>query len=146
VEPNVQRRAGHYNRKRRIDRDVAKGQLDGWADRVCYGGNPEHKRNPGDFGLTPPVSPRPDKELCDQVDVVGRDEALALLRRGLKAGLVSVQRVDGLPQNIWAVTDAGEPIEAQLENRETAAYHGYPLSESDPLSPLVLQAWRARNE
>ncbi len=28
------------------------------AERVGYGGNPEHKLNPGDFNLTPPADPR----------------------------------------------------------------------------------------
>lgn len=33
------------------------------ASQVKYGGNPEHKRNPGNFGLTPPSGPRPGKSL-----------------------------------------------------------------------------------
>jgi hypothetical protein len=114
--------------------------------QVGYGGNPEHKRNPGDFQLTPPASPRPDKALCDDVAVLRHADALALLRRGVAAGLVSQQRVGGLPQNIWSVMDDCTPLEAQLENRETATYHGYPLPESDPFSRVVLEAWRSRDD
>ena len=69
-----------YNFKRRIGRlddPEARARL---ADAVQYGGNPEHKRNPGDFGLTPPASPRPDKTLCDTVELFERSEALRLLR------------------------------------------------------------------
>jgi len=33
------------------------------AQKVKYGGNPEHKKNPGDFGLSPPSDPRPGKSL-----------------------------------------------------------------------------------
>lgn len=33
---------------------------------VRYSGNPEHKRNPGDYGLDPPSAPRPGKTLCDK--------------------------------------------------------------------------------
>jgi len=142
----VKRRPCEFNRKRRIDASVTQEQLDAWAGAVTYGGNPEHKKNPGDFGLSPPASPRADKELCDEIEIFRRSEALALLKDGLKAGLVSVQRVGEFPQNIWAVTNAGVAVEAQLENRETAAYHGYPLSENDPFSFSVLQAWRAHNE
>ncbi|MBF0271638.1 MAG: hypothetical protein HQL98_06225 [Magnetococcales bacterium] len=60
--------------------------LNALAARVGYGGNPEHKRNPGDFGLTPPSHPRPDKTLCDQVGIFTRAAALCLLRTGIKRG------------------------------------------------------------
>jgi hypothetical protein len=48
-----------FNPKRRflaVDTDVLK-RLDDLSKKVSYGGNPEHKKNPGDFGLTPPASP-----------------------------------------------------------------------------------------
>ncbi len=70
-----------------------------------------------------------------------RSEALELLRKGIRRGLVSEQRVNDLPQNIWTVTDGGRPIEAQLENRDLATYHGYPLPENDPFASVVLAAW-----
>jgi hypothetical protein len=55
---------------------------------VRYAGNPEHKRNPRDFGLTPPLRPRPDKTLCDDVAVTTRSQALArLVAEHLRAGL-----------------------------------------------------------
>ena len=37
-------------------------------DGVRYSGNPEHKRNPGDFGLNPPSSPRAGKTLEAQLE------------------------------------------------------------------------------
>lgn len=40
------------------------------ARRAGYGGNPAHKRNPGDFGLPPPSDPRPFKTLCDEIGVM----------------------------------------------------------------------------
>ena len=61
------------------------------AGRVTYGGNPEHKRKPGDFGLTPPAAPQADKSLCDAVGVFDLRTALCLLREGIKRGLVSEQ-------------------------------------------------------
>ncbi|OQA09809.1 MAG: hypothetical protein BWY66_00402 [bacterium ADurb.Bin374] len=110
-------------------------------DLVSYGGNPEHKKNPGDFGLTPPSSPRPDKTLCDGVGIVSRRQALRLLREGIRRGLISNQMRGRFPQNIWAVTSDGAPLEAQLENPDMGIYHGYPLPEHDPFRERVLERW-----
>jgi hypothetical protein len=64
-------------------------RLSALANDVKYGGNPEHKKNPGDFNLTPPMSPRPGKSLCDAVKIFTKKEALELLQKGLRNGLVS---------------------------------------------------------
>jgi len=130
-----------FNIKRRIGRldDEARARL---IEAIRYGGNPEHKRNPGDFGLIPPACPRPDKTLCDTVQVFEREETLRLLRAGVERGLVSERRVGDFPQNIWSVTEAGEPLEAELENRETGQYHGYPMPTTDPFREVVLEVWR----
>src|SRR5271170_205021 len=61
------RRRGEFNPKRQV-RPVDKADrtmLNRLARVVKYGGNPEHKSDPGDFGLTPPATPKPDKTLCD---------------------------------------------------------------------------------
>jgi len=104
-----------------------------------YTGNPEHKRNPGDFSLTPPSAPRPGKTLCDKVGIFSRAEALALLRAAFERGTFSAQERDGWPQNVWAVTAAGEPLEAQLESH--GVYHGYPMAEEDPFRERVVERW-----
>jgi hypothetical protein len=134
-------RAG-FNPKRRIGRLDDRQERERLAQSIRYGGNPEHKRNPGDFGLDPPARPRPDKTLCDAVAIFERAKALELLRAGVKRGLVSEQWSGEFPQNIWSVTDSGEPLEAQLENRETGHYHGYPMPENDPFREVVEKAWR----
>lgn len=131
-----------YNLKRRIHRLDDPEARSSLASVVQYGGNPEHKRNPGDFGLTPPACPRPDKTLCDTVEVFQRGDALALLRKGVERGLVSKRWVDRFPQNIWSVTESGIPLEAELENRSTGHYHGYPMPDTDPFREVVLDAWR----
>ena len=113
------------------------------AQRATYAGNPVHKRNPGDFGLTPPSHPRLDKTLCDGAGIVERAVAQALLREGICRGLISVQERNGWPQNVWAVTDGGMPLEAALENAETGAYHGYPLLVDDPLYEVLLTRWNS---
>ncbi len=118
-------------------------ELEELSQRAMYAGNPVHKRNPGDFGLTPPSHPRQDKTLCDGVSVFERGVAQALLQKGICRGLTSVQERNGWPQNVWAVTDDGFPVEAILENQETGAYHGYPLLAEDPLFEVLLARWNS---
>jgi hypothetical protein len=133
-----------FNRKRQIaDPPPAAAERTSLAERVGYGGNPEHKRKPGDFNLSPPSAPRADKTLCDSVNIVTRSAALAALRDGVRRGLVSRARRGDFPQNVWSVTDDGIPLESQLENRETGTYHGYPMPEHDDLRAAVLCAWNA---
>lgn len=142
----MKQRYNNYNPKRRIKLiaplDIERlGRL---ANAVSYGGNPEHKKDPGDFGLTPPSGPRQGKSLCDDANIFQREIALELLRRGLQAGLISEHHNGEWPKNIWAVSDEGKPLEAQLENPESGSYHGYPMPEDDPLADEVLKRWRGR--
>jgi hypothetical protein len=136
-------RSGNFNPKRQICKpDEAARRLDAMQSnlgRLRYSGNPEHKRNPGDFGLTPPSGQRPGKTLCDQVRIFTRNEAVRLLQAGFRRGMVSVQERNGWPQNVWAVTDKGEPLEAQLEG--DGIYHGYPMPEADPFRDEVVARW-----
>lgn len=131
-----------FNPKRKI-RAVASDALANLANRVKYAGSPFHKRNPGDFGLSPPSQPRPDKTLCDATGITTVRESLRLLRLGVSKGLISEQTRGGFPQNIWSVTDDGIPLEAQLTNRETGVYHGYPMPSSDDFRDQVLRHWRS---
>lgn len=144
----MKQRYDKFNPKRRFKAlegdDLA--HLRKLASRVGYGGNPEHKLNPGDFGLTPPKNPRPGKSLCDDVAIFSRAVALTLLRKGLRRGLVSDRFHDAWPRNIWSVTDDGRPVEAQLENPVLGTYHGYPMPESDPLASEVLKKWEETGE
>jgi hypothetical protein len=117
--------------------------LEALAAAASYGGNPEHKRNPGDFGLNPPAQPRQGKSLCDYAEVFTRAEALSLVKDGLRFGLVSIQMRNGWPQNVWAVAPNGVPVEAMLENPTTGTYHGYPMSPIDPLIEEVRARWSA---
>jgi hypothetical protein len=77
------------------------------AQRSCYGGNPEHKRYPGDYGLMPPANPRPGKTLCDASERILKVEAERLLAEGIKKGMVSIQQRNGWPQNVWAISSTG---------------------------------------
>lgn len=137
-------RYDQFNPKRRFKKieQVDLDNLAQLAKKVGYGGNPEHKKNPGDFSLTPPSDPRQGKSLCDEAGVFRRSVAHDLLKRGLSKGLVSDRFNGDWPKNIWSVTDKGVPLEAQLENPELGTYHGYPMPDSDPLATEVLRRWR----
>ena len=122
----------------------ALAELQALGANASYGGNPEHKRNPGDFGLDPAAQPRQGKSLCDRAQVSSREVALGLIKDGLRRGLVSVQVRNGWPQNVWAVAPNGVSVEGMLENAETGAYHGYPMLPIDPLIDDVVGRWAAR--
>ena len=80
------------------------------ATKVTYSGNPEHKRNPGDFALTPPSAPRPDKTRAIW-RVFGQNPRLCRsCVAACSTRLISVQRRGEFPQNIWAVTSEGIPF------------------------------------
>lgn len=140
----MKKRDQQFNQKRKIKK-LTESELQDCsklADRVGYGGNPEHKKNPGDFGLTPPSGPRLGKSLCDAVSIFSRKIALEHLKSGLRRGFVSERFNGDWPQNIWAVTENGIALEAQLENSETGSYHGYPMPESDPLAAEIIRLWK----
>jgi hypothetical protein len=136
-----------FNPKRRIAPRPASAEefqrLAKLAERVRSGGNPEHKRNPGDFGLTPPNQPRQGKTLCDGAGIFRSDIAENLVKEGMRRGLVSEAGKGSWPKNVWAVSDAGVALEAMLENAEAGTYHGYPMPDEDPLAEEVRERWRA---
>lgn len=114
------------------------------ANAARYQGNAAHKRHPTDFGLAPPFGPRLNKTLCDDAGITTRSVAEALLREGLRRGVVSSQYRGQWPQNVWAVGQAGLVVEAMLGNQELGEYHGYPMPEADPFRAEVLARWNAR--
>ena len=63
---------------------------------------------------------------------------------GLRKGLVSEQVRNEWPQNVWAVTDAGVALEAQLDTEVLGTYHGYPMTDADPLRDEVVRRWNAQ--
>ena len=142
---SMNRRAG-YNPKRKLapmDAETAR-LIEERLGRMVYTGNPEHKKYPNDYGLTPPASPRPGKTLCDEPAAIPKADAETLIGDGIKLGMVSVQRRNGWPQNIWAVREPSDVFEAQLENSEQGHYHGYPMPADDDFQAVVLAEWRRR--
>lgn len=135
------RRYRKYNPKRRL---AAAGSLPSQtlaelAETVEYSGNPEHKRNPGDFGLSPPAQPRRGKALCDTASIFRRSDAREYLKEGILKGCFSEQLIDGWPKVIWAVTESGIPLEAQRDGE--GSYHGYPMPPEDPMAAEVKKFW-----
>jgi len=120
-----------------------KQQLDALAQTARYVGNPDHKSNPGDFGLQPPSRPRLAKSLCDTVGIFSRAEAQAILRKGIEYGCVSAQEDEGWPRVVWAVF-GNSVLEARLDNAQQGTYHGYPLDRDDPFASAVLERWRSQ--
>lgn len=133
-----------YNPKRRILKagTLPDSTLASLVKRASYGGNPEHKKNPEDYGLTPPASHRPGKMLCDGERRIRKAEAERLLKDGIQHGSVSEQCVGEYPQNIWSLHDK-VVFEAQLENAEQGVYHGYPLPSDDDFVMKVKKFWEA---
>jgi len=58
--------------------------------------------------------------------------------------MISVQRRNGWPQNIWAVHAGIEVFEAQLENSAQGTYHGYPMPADDDFQAAVVKEWERR--
>jgi hypothetical protein len=129
----------NFNPKRRIRKPEDLPDLHDLAQRVQYDGHPGHKRKRGNFGVG--ARPYGDRTLCDAVGIFKKEEALRLLQEGVKRGLVSVQERGGFPQNIWAVSDDGHPLEAQQGSPGRGIYHGYPMTSHDTFRDKVIEHW-----
>jgi len=115
------------------------------ANRITFVGKNLHKLRPGDYGLDPPVNPRPSKSVCDDLRPVLKAEATKLLREGAHAGMVSTFVLDGVPKYVWAVDDAGEVWEAKTAPGLGTAYYGYRLGDDDTdMRKLVKKEWTRR--
>ena len=129
------------NPKRRLHPAPPSERLQELMSTVQYGGHPHHKRSPGDFGLTPPASPRPNKSLCDGVAIFERSIAAGHLVSGLRRGAVSADVEQGFPRHIWSMTADGRVLEARCDDHVQGRYHGYPLEPDDPMADLVIERW-----
>ena len=142
----MSRRQGNNPKRRIVPRDALDpGDLGRLAKEARYVGSAHHKSKPADYRFTPPVSPRPNKSLCDGKRIVKKREAKELFRRGLSRGMMSPYPENGFPKYVWAVDRDGEVYEAKLGD-DGRSYHGYALSadrERD-LRRLVITEWKAR--
>jgi len=130
--------------KRRIQPagTLSETELGALADLLTYVGSANHKTKPGNYGFHPPANPRPWKSPCDDLRVVLRQEAAALLRRGILKAMFSRLDAAGCPKYVWAVDDTGEPYEAKASGDGT--YHGYRLLVDDDMRQTVITEWKKR--
>jgi hypothetical protein len=141
----MKRRTGYISKRRIADVDMLSlSDRQVLSERAQYGGYPEHKRSPGNYGLTPPTQPRPGKTLCDAIRQIPKEEALELLRSGILKGMMSQCAPGHWPKQIWAVSAEGQAFEAQLENAQLGTYHGYPMPDDDDYRRVVQQEWSER--
>lgn len=134
------------NPKRRLHLSPTRERLEEVARAVRYGGHPHHKRSPGDFGLVPPSSPRPNKSLCDGVNIFRREDATRYLVAGIRRGTVSPDLDDGFPRHVWSLTEGGDVLEARCDDPRNGRYHGYPLEPDDPMTELVTKQWKSSHD
>jgi hypothetical protein len=125
------------NPKRKISPSIDEEIVERLVQKIVYAGSSAHKRSPGNFGLKPPMQPRINATLCEVTQISDPRLAIKLLRKGVKLGLISVQMRNGFPQNIWAVSENGYALEAQLGNQENGEYHGYPMDSENDKDPLA---------
>ncbi|MCY3859216.1 MAG: hypothetical protein OXG25_09965 [Gammaproteobacteria bacterium] len=124
----------------------SKEELRTFSRETSYEGSAHHKSKASDYGLTPAISPRPTKSLCDDVRIIPAEEANRLLKRAFELGMVSDRRDDAHPPKYaWAIDEEGEVYEAKLGN-DGLRYHGYRLSKDDGLHKWLVKEWRKRNQ
>lgn len=112
---------------------------------AAYEGSPFHKKNPNDFGLTPPTyAVRPEKTLCDEAGITQRQIAIDLFARAIDVGLVSAAWTAGFPKQMWVVDDGEQVFELMYGGSRPGRYHGYPIRLRDPWSEEVKRIWRER--
>ena len=111
-------------------------------ERARYAGNPKHKLRPGDYGLNPPVSPRPSASVCDDLRPISLREAVNLFRAGIRREMVSYPLASGFPKFVWSVDEYGEAYEAIGPG---PTYHGYRLNRDAPHREAVIAEWRRRS-
>ena len=110
-----------------------------------YGGSPNHKLHPNDYGFDPPNNPRPSKSPCDDLRPIAKKEAAKLLRDGIRKGMISRTEAGQLPKYIWAVDAQGGVYEAKTKPGQEIHYHGYRLGEDErQMRAEVLSEWEKR--
>lgn len=131
----------HYPKRILAPRGTYSSQdLMNMIECVKYSGNPLHKKHRGNHDLIPRARRRSGKSLCDLSGIFSKEEALALLKRGLELGTVSKPGIDGWPKRVWAVAGNGMLLEALSDG--TGSYHGYPLTVSDQRLIRVVEIWK----
>ncbi len=142
------KREGNRTARRILPPDESTAaQRDDLFARLSYAGSAHHKRRPGDYGMQPPVNPRPIKDLCDargkrQILVA---EALRLFAEGIRKGMFCALSAHGVPKYVWAVDEHEDVYEAKTRPEHEAVFHGYRLGDDDDdMRRYVIKEWKRR--
>ena len=123
---------------------VASARLRVLSGQVTYRGNPKHKLHPN--LKHPGIEPggNRSRSVCDKVKSLdlSQKEASALLKEGVRKGLVSATSTKKFPNFIWAVSSRGQPYEAKQSKDKAGEYYGYPLLGDE--DQRFLKALKAR--
>lgn len=124
---------------------VSPDELQRIEQTASYGGSAYHKLHPGDYKLDPPFSPRLSKSVCDDRRIVLKAEAAALLKAGIRKGMVSRPNPGQLPKYVWSVDADGEVYEAKTAPDRGDPYHGYRLGEDEgQMRDFIKAEWNKR--
>ena len=127
---------------RRLRRALpARTALQGLAERARFQPWEKHKLHPRRFGLPLYNGIDEDRTFCDgDADFEPRDYQRIpnWLRQGILAGLISENDINGDPQLIWAITEAGWIFEGRITIPGQAVYHGYPVLPNEAIAADVL--------
>jgi hypothetical protein len=117
-------------------------ELCAFIEHIKYEGDPRHKKARGDFILQAGVKPHPKKTLCDISCIFRAKSALALLKEGIRQGLVSPPDLREYeyrwPKCIWAMKDG---IVLEARHTGNGIYHGYPELSSNALCEIIQSRW-----
>lgn len=113
------------------------------SHRCAYEGKADHKRNPGDFNLSPPCQPRSDRTLCDEAEITTRAQASALLKKAIARGIVGgeVKGHPEYPKYLWVVDDRNQVFEITEGGSQLGRYHGHPMRKNSPMYNRILDLW-----
>lgn len=121
----------------RAERDRLRGE-------ASYKGAAFHKRYPSNYGFVPPVSPRPNKSLCDDLRAIKLEEATFMLDQGILCGMVSICQTGEFPKFVWCVDTDEEVYEAKIGG-DGKSYHGYRLGQDEiARRRYYLAEWKKR--
>ncbi len=104
-------------------------------DTARYRGSSKHKLHHHLYDL-PPFS---GYRGAADIDPTRMDEIPALVRRGIRAGLIGhTGRI------FWTVADDVWIFEARQTNRDTAEFHGYPVLDTGTIARAVFNRFSGR--
>jgi hypothetical protein len=99
--------------------------LNAIAEEAWYGGASYHKKTPSFAG---PPGWRPGKTACPSRFKDQQDMLTGWIKEAIRRGVVSEEFQGDFPAVVWYLdTERDEVYRAELTQRTTGEYHGYPI-------------------